>query len=169
MEAQEDHRNGSNKAPGEEGVTGESYQHAREVFFIAGIDCPSRCVDHALEYYDSAQPSVQKIVRIETDVQEWDQGIVATRQDEQRHHIEDGQSARPAAKLGHEGRFLIHSIIQKAAISHLTCHIQQNQDRVKPRRQGAHINRRRELDFPIVSFATQRCVEKVLLNVCPQS
>lgn len=114
---------------------------------------------------NAADPSVHKIVGIKGDTQQRNEWVVSTSQDKQGNHVQKGQVSRSASKLSDQRCFVVGTIIQDRAVGHLAEKVACQQHCVEPGGQSAHIDSLGQLELAVVPFASQGCVEDMLLDV----
>ena len=59
-------------------------------------------MSYGLCYHNPAKPTMDEIEVVERDVEESDQGVVATCHDHQRDHVDDGKGAGTVSKMVQE-------------------------------------------------------------------
>lgn len=168
VQEKENHEQGADEPPEEEWIGLHIGPSLVPSCSIDGVDRPCDGVSDGLQHHDSTQPAVDEVVCVEADVQQWNERIIPSRQENQRYHIQHGQISRPASELGNKRRLLVHAVVEDTAVRDLADQVQSQQSRVESRRQRSNIYGRREHDLAVVSLPPQRRIENMLLYLRPQ-
>lgn len=93
-------------------------------------DGPGRDMNEGLDDDDSAHPSMQQVVCVEADFKESNQRVVASCQDDERHHVDEGKNARSTSQLSAESPFVFVLPVEDEEICQVTAEIDDDDEHV---------------------------------------
>lgn len=118
----------------------------------------------SLERNNASEPPVQQVEGVERHIQPLDQGVIASSEKDQGHHVDDGEDTSSVAEqIGDRGEVLVKVDVNKAEC-HIGSKVANQAHKLKPCRQGAHIHGGAEGEFAVVTLVSERSILNALLE-----
>lgn len=124
----------------------------------------SQCVCDSLECDNASQPPVEQVEGVKGHVQPCNQGVIASSEKNQGHHVDDGKNTSSITEqIGDGGEVLVKVNVNKAEC-HIGSEVANQAHKLQPCWQGAHIHGGAEGELAVVTLGAERSILDVLLE-----